>query len=436
MKILKLGFIASSIILFSSSAQAVDMSKVIYSTHKLQMKMMSSSDAAIRRAGQSATSASAAMARGNIGKGLLGMTGLTPLGLARTVVVGVLLDRLGTKLTANPDGTVTYDGLQEFPATNGFAQGDAGWKGSTKCGTYSCSSLGLLYSKYPEVFPAKWMSDTGGVWPANGAKVYLANCRIASNFFQCDVKRTSDNSAFLSSQTFASYTLMPQGCNAGYMYEDGKGCVADGLVARTEPVTKTTTYENLANVIPAAELDKPLTPDQQAKLINAMGAGINEDIGFVPTVEPSDIPVDPVPSGLRDMVTPVPNDFEPLPTTNPVSEDEAQTPTTTRPPEEDPNITKVKVDLGPDPGIMAPQLNLDPPTAQSIVNPFLNLLPDFKNITINPVVGTCPNPTFEIYGKNYSFEIMCTLISQNQDTIRAFMTAFFMIVSVLIILRA
>lgn len=400
---------------------------------------MRSSDAAMRRAGESVTSSTAAINRANIAKGLSRMTGLTPLGLVKTAVVGVILDRIGTKLTANPDGTVTYDGLEEFPATNGFAQGDAGWKGSTKCGTYSCSSLGLFYSKYPEVFPSKWTSDTGGKWHSNGQKVKLGNCKIASNFFQCDVfydapGNSLDGKIFLSLQTFASKTLMPSGCQAGYMYEDGKGCVTDTLVAQTLPVTKTVTYEELDTVIPQPQLDKPLTPIEQATLINSMNEGIRQDIGTAPTITPADIPPDIL--KLGDFTDTVPEDFQPLPTTNPISEDEDQTSTTPTVPEKDPTIQKVEVDLGPDPGIMAPQLNLDPPTAQQIINPFLNLMPSFKNMTINPVVGTCPNPSFEILGTTHSFQIICTLLEQNQATIRAFMAAFFMIYSVIIILRA
>lgn len=110
--------------------------------------------------------------------------------------------------------------------------------------------------------------------------------------------------------------------------------------------------------------------------------------------------------------------------------------TTSPNPDPDPNPNPGgNVDLGPDPGIPAPELE-SIPTAQMIIDPLTQLFPDLKNYQVNMPVGECPRPSFEVFGNSFTVSSHCDLLDQNQNVIQLFMMAAFGILSLLIVLRA
>lgn len=422
----KLSLIPLALLGFSSSAFAIDFSQASATTRKIQSVMARSNNASIARAAGSVTSASAVISRGNIVRAIKLATGFTPLGILRTVAVGVILDQIGSRLTANPDGTVTALEDIQVPSSKGFNVGDKVYK----CGNpyVLTTSVGACASQF---------NATSGF--NTGRSVDPINCpAVTTGYLYCTKYKTTNGQIFNGQLAIGEVQVAGVSCPDGYKYSTADyGCVPDGQATMTGQQTTTTTYENLPTIVPAEVLDRPLTQAQTATVIGAINSGINSKTGYVPTdIQPGDVPVptasDPALT-LRDLTTPVPPGVQLDESTNPASATGTQDPTTTK---VVPDPTATKIDLGPDPGIMAPKLDLTPPTAQSIVDPFLNMLPGFRNMGITGPVGTCVVTSFTIFGKVYTFQIICDLLESNAATIRAFMNAFFLILSVIIILRA
>lgn len=98
------------------------------------------------------------------------------------------------------------------------------------------------------------------------------------------------------------------------------------------------------------------------------------------------------------------------------------------------NVTEVKLDLGPDPGIGEPNLE-KPPTGQEILQPLLDILNPFKNLNVS-FNSQCPTYQLDVLDHHYELNSHCTLLSQNESLIRTIMTSVFIIAGVLILLGA
>lgn len=98
------------------------------------------------------------------------------------------------------------------------------------------------------------------------------------------------------------------------------------------------------------------------------------------------------------------------------------------------NVTEVKLDLGPDPGIGEPNLE-KPPTGQEILQPLLDILNPFKNLNVS-FNSQCPTYQLDVLDHHYELNSHCTLLSQNDGLIRTIMTSVFIIAGVLILLGA
>lgn len=94
-----------------------------------------------------------------------------------------------------------------------------------------------------------------------------------------------------------------------------------------------------------------------------------------------------------------------------------------------------EVDLGDDPNTPAPTME-DTPTAQAILSPILNLMPDLKNFAVPSHASECPKPTFSVFGHEYRWEVHCTLMDQNRALIEAAMLLVWSIAALFIVLRA
>ncbi|MNW66789.1 hypothetical protein D3C74_452930 [compost metagenome] len=94
-----------------------------------------------------------------------------------------------------------------------------------------------------------------------------------------------------------------------------------------------------------------------------------------------------------------------------------------------------EVDLGDDPNTPAPTME-DTPTAQAILSPILNLMPDLKNFAVPSHASECPKPSFSVFGHDYRWEVHCTLMDQNRALIEAAMLLVWSIAALFIVLRA
>ncbi|EEG06922.1 hypothetical protein [Pseudogulbenkiania ferrooxidans] len=100
-----------------------------------------------------------------------------------------------------------------------------------------------------------------------------------------------------------------------------------------------------------------------------------------------------------------------------------------------PGADQPQLNLGTDPGIGAPSLETTP-TAQMILAPLLNLLPDFKRFTTPQHLAVCPKPEFNLFGKVIVMDSQCTIAEGQRQALYLIMTVVWGVVAVLIILSA
>lgn len=94
-----------------------------------------------------------------------------------------------------------------------------------------------------------------------------------------------------------------------------------------------------------------------------------------------------------------------------------------------------KIDLGDDPNTPAPTME-DTPTAEAILSPILNLMPDLKGFEVPAHAGECPMPSFSVFNHEYRWEAHCTLMDQNRALIEAAMMLVWALAALFIVLRA
>lgn len=94
-----------------------------------------------------------------------------------------------------------------------------------------------------------------------------------------------------------------------------------------------------------------------------------------------------------------------------------------------------QVDLGPNPNTPPPGLEATP-TAQMIMDPILNLMPDLRNFAVPAHSSECPKGSFDALGKTYTIDSQCQLIEQNRSIIEAAMLLVWAIAAIFIVLRA
>lgn len=113
-----------------------------------------------------------------------------------------------------------------------------------------------------------------------------------------------------------------------------------------------------------------------------------------------------------------------IPAVNPVA------PTATNP-----SSQTSQVNLGPDPNIGPPSLE-NTPTAQMILAPLIALFPDLKSYSVPGHSGTCPKPTFEVFGKSITMDQHCTIFEGQRSTLYAAGLLAFTLLALFIVLSA
>lgn len=238
----------------------------------------------------------------------------------------------------------------------------------------------------------------------------------------------------------------PGTCPAGSFWISG-GCSLYGFAQTSSSHTNATPQDAIAR-IPASDLDKPLNPAIIAALANRVWEQAAAQPGYAGLPYSHATPITQAEvqawQQANPQYTPTVRDFvSPNPSTstspNPWSlpsdlADPKLTPVTSNTGTTNPASESPQQNLGPDPGIGAPTLE-QPPTAQQIAQPVLDLLPEFRNFHATAHTGSCPRPTIELYG-THVLEAHCTLIEDNKAVIQAAMTFAWAALALFIILSA
>jgi hypothetical protein len=196
-----------------------------------------------------------------------------------------------------------------------------------------------------------------------------------------------------------------------------------------------------ATRIPAAELAKPMSNEMLAATANVAWKAAATNTGGLPwsasdPITPADVAEwrasnpSAVPT-VGDLTAPITNGSAVAvgPSATPGGSINPSTGPVTTP------GTGTQVDLGPNPNTPSPGLEATP-TAQQILSPVLNLMPDLKAFAVPAHVGTCPKPSFVAFDKTYTFDSHCGLVESNRSIIEAAMLLVWSIGAVFIVLRA
>lgn len=194
---------------------------------------------------------------------------------------------------------------------------------------------------------------------------------------------------------------------------------------------------NLKLLIPPLLLDQPIPFERVAEEIdrawreaaskpNYPGIPYSYDYPVTPEI------LDPIPERLKvgDLLTPATvtqgaNSTEPTVSPSPQTDGVIQ-------PERDPNSQNL--DLGPDPSVGEPTGIT--PTIESILAPFFDLLPDFKNANFQDGHGVCEPLEFNALGLFKTTTVHCDLFEQIKPMIYLIMSLVWLFVAIRIVLEA
>lgn len=99
------------------------------------------------------------------------------------------------------------------------------------------------------------------------------------------------------------------------------------------------------------------------------------------------------------------------------------------------NPTGSTIDLGADPHIPQPMIEIIP-TAGNILDPVFGSMSGFNNWAVPAHQSQCPVGTFSVWGDTFTIDAQCTLMDQLASKISTIMSAFWLLVSLFIVLKA
>ncbi len=80
--------------------------------------------------------------------------------------------------------------------------------------------------------------------------------------------------------------------------------------------------------------------------------------------------------------------------------------------------------------------NLEPPTAQQILEPFKKFFPEFQNLTIQGKATQCPTWSFNALNRTYKIDSHCPILEQNRAIFGALFTLIWSIIAIRKLLSA
>ncbi|MGC4062237.1 MAG: hypothetical protein QM749_15880 [Aquabacterium sp.] len=361
------------------------------------------------------------------------------VGLVVTAGVSLALNGIWSWLFAS-------DPKSSTPITQHSSQTQSTGNGLTAGGPYWVSSILSIYG-------SDAMSVIGTAlslnWPADSTSYYqLGNCTSTATSVSCLVTRVNKTSGYQQTGYAgigANYQAAgaPGTCQPGFVYRSSS-CIA--VPAQAVPDVAGLTAQQAINNIPASELSKPLNPALVASIADKAWRDAAAQPGYsgMPYVASDPITASEVDAWrqanpnswptVQDFVNPQQSTNSPwkLPSDATATQ---QDPTQQTVSSVNPAASAALINLGADPGIGSPTLEATP-TAQQILQPLLNLFPDFRSFVVPSHQAQCPKPTFTVLGKQFVMDAQCTLSEQIRSTLFSIMAAVWALVAVFIVLGA
>lgn len=448
-------------LLYLSISKAYALDPSTYSPKSVATAVASVNASVLAQQGIQATSSYSTIMRSNVSS-FFG-SGLSALGrpsnmlkLASGGIYGIVLSYAAIEggkyllktISNNPDGSVTYEkaGFTAPVSSPAFSSASQVW---TFTINISNNTLKVFSPTWQALIPIadNYLSTN----PRYGVShIGLVNCKnVNGSAIECDYQYLKQNSStvYTESRVYSFMTAVaPYSCPANNYFDQKKGKCIPNFDTTTAPSITTGAPEVLPQTMSENDLNTPVTAQALATLINNINSQMAQNPNNIPIREVTEEDV----KRALGTNTPKVGDFVKLATSPvevagssavPVDQNKTMTNTDSSPEPTDPNAPVTnKIDLGPDPGVGTPTLDLEPiPTASMILTPIFNLMPDVRNLVISDVGGTCPfNQSFAIplFKKDYSFSFICDFLAQHAMLLQSAFLIFFGILSAIIILGA
>ncbi|WP_170252953.1 hypothetical protein [Vogesella mureinivorans] len=340
----------------------------------------------------------------------------------------------------NPtDSTPIIQKVKQQPVGKGLLAGGPYWQSSI-LGIYGSDAMSPI------------QTAVAINWPADVTSTYeIGTCTSTSNPTKttCLITRINKSTGYKQTGYAAiGATYYPSGapgtCQPGYVFRNSS-CIPVPALNAAPQESKVSIQQAIDN-LSSEERAKPLNPEIVAPLADKLWRDAAAQPGYsgVPYLANDPITSADVeawrqanPQGwpsVSDFIAPQPVSNSPwkLPATPTAT---TQDPTIATSPSTNPAANNPQQNLGSDPGIGSPNLETTP-TAQQILQPILDLLPDFRSFVMPSHQAACPKATFDAFGRSMTMDVHCKISEEQRAALQAVMVAVWGLAAAFIILRA
>ena len=346
--------------------------------------------------------------------------------------------------------------IPDFPYTNGDAyiinpDGNNGFYKISNHPKFQCSYPIPVNGSTPGPLASSYTSDPVKFCHTYNTR-YIMLCNPSTypnNCLVCAVNRNSQGKFLFTkaSQPFDSSGCLNKWVPENLPYFRGYPLLAPDPLS-TGPTTAQKTFADAVATAPASAKSQKVDYATMAMMVNKLWQQAAAQPGYqgipyqvtapiteteVKTWAEANPAAYPTVEALLAPVTDTATGFAPSTTTQTATAVDPATSTTSKT-STNPS-TQAEVNLGPDPNITSPSLEVIP-SATQILQPLISLFPDIKNYTVPGHSGECPKPVFNVFGKSLLMDQHCAIFEQNRAALTAACLLAFAVVALLIVLSA
>lgn len=364
------------------------------------------------------------------------------VGAVASAAVSIGIDAL-TRWLFNSDGTVTAQTVMPNYGTGGSTQG-GGYFGSNDGTQFADAiaaanhNLAIMRAAGPNYYlGSPFATAISGCTPVDGGGFSTCSYPGWYNFRNQWIPPEVMVVRWYSSGAGGT-------CPAGQGWKSDSGCVAIDSGAVPVASTPKKISDAVADV-PDVDMAKSANPDLVAQAVNDAWRKAAAQPGYqgIPYVTADPVTAQDVSNWKQSNPDTYPTVGDMLsPAVNPAT---STVPAPVAPGSQvQPNVNpgvqtgapgQPTGNFGVDPVIGFPTLEAIP-TAQSILNPVLGLLPSFKNFVVPSHSAVCPKPSITLFNKYMVMDGHCLLLDNVRPTLYSIMFAVWLMIALFIILAA
>jgi len=311
---------------------------------------------------------------------------------------------------------------------------------------------GIVYCQ-DSIFPNASVPCAGDPWGALAGSYNVTAPNVSNGKYQlincssngCDIQYYNNGWQTLGSVKIATKTGTVN-CPAGDYYISGSTSCIPVPGATATAVSGSYSMNDAVNMLPSSEADQQVNPQIISAIADALWQKASQQPGYNGVPYPVS---NPITAGdattakqgasswptVRDLVTASANSSTDFTVSTGSSTGTGTGSGTGTGTGTGTTTIQVTVNLGPDPGIASPTLE-STPTMPQILGPILSLFSDVRAFQVPSHQGVCPRPTFAAFGRSFTIAAHCTLIEQQRSVIAGFMAVVWVLIGLMIVLKA